>query len=64
VRISVARFDADASAETTLILASAPANLSDAHRERLEEAIGEARAAVSRLERAMAAAARPAPVTA
>jgi hypothetical protein len=55
--------------ETTLVLSrdlscDLDAGFDPTHRERLEEAIAEARAAVARLERAMEAAARPAPVRA
>lgn len=55
MRISVAQ---EPFAESQLILASVPAELSDAHRERLEEAISEVHAAVARLEGALAAAAQ------
>jgi hypothetical protein len=62
--ISARRIE-DPKHETELVLAAVPENFDPAHRERLEEAIAETRAAVARLERAIAAAALPAlPVTA
>jgi hypothetical protein len=49
----------DSPRETELVLAAVPETLDPSHRERLEAAIAEVRAAVARLERALAAAALP-----
>jgi hypothetical protein len=51
------RTDTDIPRETELVLAAVPENFDPAHRERLEKAIAETRAAVARLEGAIAAAA-------